>query len=108
MDIPEFEEIKHELIEIRNLISDKNKSKQIDDRFLAEWYNDEDCWRLKGGPSFSTYRSNRFIQCKGGIPDAKVGGRKVWSRESVMEWVKLTDDELPAYHQRYRTGATKR
>ena len=108
MEIPEFEEIKQQLFELKNLVAADKTEKDINSMFSAEWYNDQKCWELKGGMSFSTYRSNRYFQCKGGIPDAKVGGRKVWSRESVMEWVKLTDSDLPAYHQKYKTGATKR
>ena len=108
MEIPEFEEIKQQLFELKNLVAADKAEKDINLMFSAEWYNDQKCWELKGGMSFSTYRSNRYFQCKGGIPDAKVGGRKVWSRESVMEWVKLTDSDLPAYHQKYKTGATKR
>lgn len=108
MEIPEFEEIKTQLSELKNLMAADKAVNDFNSKFTAEWYNDQKCWELKGGMSFSTYRSNRYFQCKGGIPDAKVGGRKVWSRESVMEWVKLTDSELPAYHQKYRTGATKR
>ena len=108
MEIPEFEEIKIQLSELKNLMAADKAVNDFNNMFMAEWYNDQKCWELKGGMSFSTYRSNRYFQCKGGIPDAKVGGRKVWSRESVMEWVKLTDSELPAYHQKYRTGATKR
>ena len=108
MEIPEFEEIKKQLSELKNLVAADKAEKNINSMFSAEWYNDQKCWELKGGMSFSTYRSNRYFQCKGGIPDAKVGGRKVWSRESVMEWVKVPDSELPAYHQKYKTGATKR
>ena len=108
MEIPEFVEIKNQLSELKNLVAADKAEKDINTIFSAEWYNDQKCWELKGGMSFSTYRSNRYFQCKGGIPDAKVGGRKVWSRESVMEWVKLTDAELPDYHLKYKTGATKR
>ena len=108
MEIPEFEEIKTQLTELKNLVAADKAEKDFNSMFSAEWYNDQKCWELKGGMSFSTYRSNRYFQCKGGIPDAKVGGRKVWSRESVMEWVKLTDAELPDYHLKYKTGAIKR
>jgi hypothetical protein len=107
MEIPEFNEIKEQLSELKNLIT-ANKSNNKEDLLAAYWYNDQRCCELKGGMALSTYRSNRYYQCKGGIPDAKVGGRKVWSKESVMEWIKLSDDELPAYHDKYKTGATKR
>ena len=108
MEIPEFNEIKEQLAELKNLISLNKQNNYKEDLLAAAWYNDQRCWELKGGMSLSTYRSNRFFQCKGGIPDAKVGGRKVWSRESVIEWLKVTDEDLPEYHQKYHTGATKR
>lgn len=105
MEIPEFTEILHEISELRDLVAADKAVKDFDSMFAAQWYNDKECWEHKGGMSLSTYRTNRFYQCKGGIPDARVGGRKVWSRESVMEWVKLSDSDLPAYHQKYKTGA---
>lgn len=108
MEIPEFSIIMNKISVIESLFLEEKKNKDYDDKFPAEWYNDKDCWELKGGMSLSTYRSNRYYQCKGGIPDAKVGGRKVWNRSSVMEWVKITDNELEEYHKKYKTGATKR
>lgn len=107
MEIPEFNEILTKITELKTLITDKD-SHTHDSRYAAEWYNDEQCWELKGGMSLSTYRTNRFFQCKGGIADGKVGGRKVWSRTSVMEWVKLTDSELESYHEKYKTGAKRK
>lgn len=79
-----------------------------DAALTSQWYNDEQCWQLKGGMALNTYRNNRFFQCKGGIPDGYVGGRKVWKRDSVREWLNLTDDELEDYHKKYRTGAKRK
>lgn len=103
MEIPEFKFILNEINNIKDILNEKNTSE-----WQAEWYNDEACWLKKGGMSLSTYRSNRFYQCKGGIPDAYVGGRKVWHKSSVIEWVKLSDSELEYYHHKYSTGAKKR
>jgi hypothetical protein len=108
MDIPEFAEILKEISDIKNMVAADKADKEFNNLFNSQWYNDKQCWELKGGMSLSTYRSNRFYQCKCGVPDAKVGGRNVWSRSSVMEWAKLSDDELPAYHEKYKTGARKR
>ena len=105
MEIPEFAEILAEITALKNLVTAEKAVTDFDRMFPQLWYNDEECWKKKGGMSLSTYRTNRFLQCKGGIPDAKVGGRKVWSRESVIEWAKLSDAELPAYHAKYKTGA---
>lgn len=103
LEIPEIKEIKA-------LIADMKKSILTGsaEELSQKWYNDEQCWRLKGGLALNTYRKNRFFQCKGGIPDGYVGGRKVWSRESVIEWLPLTDSELEEYHMKYKTGAKRK
>lgn len=100
MEIPEFAMILDEVKSLRIALTKKEQS--------PEWFNDEECWKAKGGCSLSTYRSNRFYQCKGGIPDGYVGGRKVWNRKSVEEWISITDDRLEEYHRKYKTGAKKR
>lgn len=97
--------------EIANLITEIKGLKESlaqPNTLTKQWYNDEECWKLKGGGTLNTYRSNRYFQCKGGIPDGKVGGRKVWSKESVAEWLSITDDQLEAYHKKHCTGAKKR
>lgn len=99
--LAEIDELLKEIRDVKALVLQPSLTK--------EWYTDEDCWRLKGGGSLATYRSNRYHQCKGGVPDGYVGGRKVWSKASVMEWLPLTDGEqLDAYHAKYRTGASRR
>lgn len=100
--IPEIETL---ILKIDELT---NKVNQQSPKVIPEWLNDEQCWNLKGGMALTTYRNNRYYQVKGGIPDGYVGGRKVWNRESVLEWLPLTDDQLQLYHQKYKTGATKK
>lgn len=91
MDIPEFAIILDEISKIKNMVAAEKSKQEFQNRLNSQWYNDQQCWELKGG-----------------VPDAYVGGRKVWSRESVMEWVKLSDADLQDYHQKYKTGAKKR
>ena len=74
MEIPEFGVILQELDNLKKIVSADKAEKDFEARFQSEWYNDEQCWEKKGGCSLSTYRSNRYLQCKGGIPDNKVGG----------------------------------
>ena len=99
--LPELAKI---LEEIQGLKEQLNNSQQQ----LPEWLNDEQCHSLKGGMALTTYRANRYYQVKGGIPDAYVGGRKVWNKKSVLEWLPLTDADLPEYHLKYKTGARKK
>ena len=101
LDIPEISTLITEIRDLKSMIN-------IGTTLTKQWYNDEECWALKGGGTLKTYRSNRFFQCKGGIPDGKVGGRRVWSKESVIEWLSITDDRLDDYHRKYKTGATRR
>ena len=108
MEIPEFSIILDEISKLKSMVAAEKSKTTFEDRFTSQWYNDQQCWELKGGMSLSTYRSNRFFQCKGGIPDAKVGGRNVWSRDSVMEWVNIPDALLPDYHAKYKTGAKRK
>lgn len=96
-----------EIKQILNKISSLEEKLTVNKTDIPEWLNDEQCWKLKGGCSFSTYRTKRFYQCKGGIPDGKVGGRKVWRRETVLEWLPISDKDLPEYHKKYKTGATQ-
>ncbi len=102
--IPEIDKIFVELNEIKEKFNNSVSTNKL----CAEWYNDKQCWELKGGMALNTYRNNRFFQCKGGIPDGFVGGRKVWSKKSVEEWLPLTDLELEEYHLKYKTGAKRK
>lgn len=101
----QFPEIKTILLELADI---KRQVQENQNTLTQQWYNDEQCWKLKGGMALSTYRTNRYYQVKGGIPEAYVGGRKVWSRASVEEWLPLTDDELEEYHRKYKTGAKRK
>lgn len=104
LTIPEIQTILNEIQDLKKMQQNESYINQL----KAEWYNDQQCWELKGGCSLSTYRSNRYYQIKGGRPDAYVGGRKVWNKESVMEWLSITDDQLEEYHYKYKTGAKKK
>lgn len=97
LDLPELAEIKKSLEEIKKKLEDPAKLKKA-------WYTAEECWELKGGCALTTFRSKNKYQCKGGIPDAYVGGRKVWSRESVAEWLLITDEKIPEYLKAVSNG----
>lgn len=88
-EIPEIAEIFKSLEEIKLRLNEPTLEK--------EWYTAEECWKLKGGGALSTFKTNRKYQCKCGRPDGYVGGRKVWNRKSVIEWLSVTDENLPEY-----------
>lgn len=72
------------------------------------WYTKKEAWALKGGMAWNSFRQLRFFQPKGGIPDKKLNGNAVWSRETIQEWLPLCDDDLAAYNEKYATGAKRR
>ncbi|MCQ2086661.1 MAG: hypothetical protein MJZ37_01095 [Bacilli bacterium] len=94
LEIPELTEIQKSIEEIKICL--------VKPLLEKSWYTAEECWKLKGGGAWSTFRTNPKYQCKGGIPDGYVGGRKVWSRESVLDWLIVTDEKLPEYLEKVR------
>ena len=101
-DSENLEKLLNELPDLLKAIQENKKQLE------SKWYDLETCYKLRGGGSFSTFRCNRYYQPKGGIPDAKVQGRIVWSKETVVEWLSLTDKDLPEYHKKYSTGVMKK
>lgn len=66
-----------------------------DESFIPpkQWFSlDEACF-LKG-LNYKTACNRIYLQPNGGKPDAKVGGRKKFSRSTVLQWLVLSDDEL--------------
>jgi len=77
-----------------------------------EWYTLRQAARLKRGVEIrlnhkngeletfdSFYRTlnvKYWLRPNGGIPDAKIGGAKVWHRDTIAAWLRLTDEQLEA------------
>lgn len=99
-----------EIEKIPEILKSVNELKQliVKSGLIKEWYTLDETWNVKGGCSLSTFKNTRYFQCKGGIPDGTVNGRRVWNRKSVEEWMNLTDDKLPEYHKKYKTGAIRK
>lgn len=38
--------------------------------------------------------TKKFLQPNGGIPDGVIGGKKMWMRSTVIDWILKTDEEL--------------
>jgi hypothetical protein len=71
---------------------------------FQEWYNLKEAWRAKGGCSYETMRTKRWLQPNGGRFEGTVGGRGVFHVSTIREWLPLTDADLPAYHAKLLTG----
>jgi hypothetical protein len=73
------------------------------------FYNLRQAWILKGCVcAWNTFEQNRFIQPKGGHFDGTVGGRGIFTNETIMEWLPLMDQDMEIYNRRYKTGAISR
>jgi hypothetical protein len=73
------------------------------------WHTQRQAWTAKfgdtpGGVSYNTLRNCPAMQPHGGIPDGWQSGRKVWSTETVEEWIKVDDSGLQAYLDRVCPG----
>lgn len=98
LNIPELDEI----LDYLQYLKQRMDQYEIENSLTKTWYNVDDCHKLKGGCSLNTFKSNYQLQPKCGIPDGKVGGRKVWHRDTVAEWLNVTDDKIPEYRARFK------
>ena len=73
------------------------------------FYNLYQAWLLKGGVCpWESFRRYPYIQPKGGHYDDYIGGKGIFTNETVMEWLLLVDYEMEAYNRKYKTGAKAR
>jgi len=66
-------------------------------------------WIIKGCLcGWESFRRDRYLQPKGGLYDGDVGGKGVFTNETIREWLPLMDVDMAAYHKKYKTGAVSR
>jgi hypothetical protein len=64
---------------------------------IPEWVTLQQAAKYKGGAAFDTYKTQYWLQPCCGLKSRKLGGRKVWRRDDVLEWLSVTDDQLWEY-----------
>ena len=73
------------------------------------FFNLRQAWIIKGCLcKWNGFCRYRYIQPKGGFYDGYVGGKGVFTNETVMEWLYLMDEDMEAYNRKYKTGAKAR
>jgi hypothetical protein len=94
----------------KRTVSEKNvEANNIPVKIDQPFFNLRQSWVIKGAcSSFSAFRRTRWFQPKGGHEDGKIGGIKVFTNETIREWLPLTDEKLEEYHRKYKTGAKPR
>lgn len=68
---------------------------------LPAWVDLETAVKLKTNRSIETYRSKLFLQPCCGTNYKLVGGIKSWEKADVLEWLKITDNNLKSYAERF-------
>jgi hypothetical protein len=86
------------IIDINNKEKDEQKEKLL--RELPEWVNLPLAVEKKGAAAFDTYKTHYWLQPCCGLRSKKVGGRKSWHRDDIIEWLQITDDKLWGYAQK--------
>ena len=81
-----FEEVKTLREELQNLNVKVNPSQ--------EWFDIKTACQLKG-INYNTVVSNQKYQPNSGTPDAIICGRRRWRKETIQNWLLLTDSDIP-------------
>lgn len=68
---------------------------------LPEWLDLAQACRLKG-VALSTTQNSPKDQPNGGFPDGLLHGRKKWRRDTIVEWLSVTDETQDTYLARCR------
>jgi hypothetical protein len=67
----------------------------IDESFIPakQWFSLDEACALKG-LNYKTACNRKFLQPNGGMAESKIGGRKKFSRATVLQWLLLSDTDL--------------
>jgi hypothetical protein len=92
-------------MKVSQLLLDIKDAQKTEDRktlyeTLPEWVTLQQAAKIKGGAALDTYKTQYWLQPCCGLKSRKLGGRKVWLREDVLDWLSITDDQLWDYANR--------
>jgi hypothetical protein len=92
-------------LKLSQLIIDINAKEHEEERKkllreLPEWVNLPMAAAKKGAAAIDTYKTQYWLQPCCGLKSMRVGGRKSWHRDDVIEWLSVTDDKLWEYAQK--------
>lgn len=67
------------------------------------WFTLKEACELKN-VSYKTVCNKTYLQPNRGTPDAYIGTRKQFRRETILEWLDMTDDEILRSEEGARHG----
>ncbi len=89
--IPELEELKNEIIKMREILNTKPILTQ-------EWYNLTEAFKFKG-VNKNTVSNKPKYQPGYGKEDAIICGKKRWNRDTIAKWLGETDENIPSAYR---------
>jgi hypothetical protein len=57
------------------------------------WFTLQEACEVKG-LNYHTALNRKELRPNGGIPDGTIGGKKAWRRDTIRNWIKLSDAEM--------------
>jgi hypothetical protein len=93
--------MKLEVPEIELLIKKVESLTEIilsSDSLNQEWYDLETACKLKGVNKNTLYSKPKY-QPNYGKADAIICGKKRWSKETIREWIQMTDEDIPGIYR---------
>lgn len=89
--IPELTKLIEDIEDLKRIISSSDSLNQ-------EWYDLEMACNLKGLNRSTMYGKPKY-QPNYGKADAIICGRKRWHKETIREWLKQVDDDIPEIYR---------
>ena len=103
INLPQLDELVQQNRTLLGEIENLKKTTLVNNQ---TWYDLETACKLQGS-CYNTVKSSHLKQPKGGKADNKLNGVKVWSWESVKEWLLITDSNRAAYLEKYGITVSK-
>lgn len=88
--LPAFKELFQELSALREELATLHAKVTPN----QEWFDLKQGCKLKG-INYNTVISNPKYQPNYGKPDAIICGRRRWRRQTILDWLQVTDEEIP-------------
>lgn len=94
----DFDRLEEEILILSGALTKIQQSlEKIEAQAIPEFCTLEVACKLKGGSEYKNLYTRPWQQPCCGTRFERINGRKVWSKEQVLRWLKVTDNELEDY-----------
>lgn len=93
---------------VLSLMADMRVEREKSDEPVPAFLSLADACALKGGCAYETCRARWWLHPCAGTNSVKVGGKKCWRRDDVLEWLDVTDDRLADYARKFGVTLPKK